>query len=349
MTDPIRRLATRVRSTRDLRWRRPPRLTLGPPTGPPTVYYLTPHFNAPRGGIRNLYRHVDLLNALGIPAAVLHAKAGFRCDWFRNQTRVVHPEQVRLSREDVLVLPEFHGPYLHLVPGELRSVVFNQGPYYTFDHVAYERTRRGAPYADMANLAGLMVVSRDSLALLRYAYPALPVRLNRVVVDAEVFHPAKRPGGRRIAYLTHRRPQERAQLLHILRARGVLDGWELVPIEGRPEHEVARLLRDSAIFLSFSQRDGFGLPPAEAMASGCYVVGYPGNGGTEFFDPTYCTPVPDSDLLAFARAVEDAVRRYDEDPHGFAKLGRDASDRILGHYHTAGLSEDLRRTYAGMF
>lgn len=141
--------------------------------------------------------------------------------------------------------------------------------------------------------------------------------------------------------MTSRRPQEQEHLLHILRGRGVLDGWELVPISGRPEAEVAHVMRGSAIFLSFSDREGFGLPPAEAMASGCYVVGYTGMAGREFFDPAYCAPVPDGDLLAFARSVEDATVAYDTDPQAFAKIGQVASQRVLAQYTNDRLREDL--------
>lgn len=345
MTEPIGRVMGHLRSARDLRWRRPPRLRMGAGGGIGTIYYLTPHLNAASGGVRNMYRHVDLLNAAGFPAAVLHAKAGFRCDWFDNQTRIAYPDQVTFGPEDVLVVAECYGPFLDLLPPELRTVVFNQGAYHTFDLIPYDQTPPGAPYSTMPNLAALMVVSQDNLNLLGYAYPQVPIHLTRVVVDGSVFHPGPAVPGRRIAYLTHRRPEEREQLRHLLRARGALSGWELVAIEGRPEREVAQLLRESAIFLSFSERDGFGLPPAEAMASGSYVVGYTGMGGREFFDPSYCTPVPDSDLLAFAQAVTDAIGRYEDDPQAFAKLGRSASERILGHYHPDGLTEDLRRAY----
>jgi glycosyltransferase involved in cell wall biosynthesis len=73
------------------------------------------------------------------------------------------------------------------------------------------------------------------------------------------------------------------QVLNILHARGVLDGWEVISIDGLPEHEVAERLRSCAVFLSFGHPEGCPLPPLEAMASGCVVVGYHGRGGREYF------------------------------------------------------------------
>jgi glycosyltransferase involved in cell wall biosynthesis len=191
----------------------------------------------------------------------------------------------------------------------------------------------------------MVTVSEDSAALLRYTFPQLDIKLARSVIDPRRFHPGEHPGGRRIAYMPRRRHAEREQLLHVMRSRGILDGWELVPIDGRTEDETAELMRSCAIFLSFSEREGFGLPPAEAMASGCYVVGYTGNGGRDYFDPVYCSPVPECDLLAYAMAVEEAIRRYESDPESLAKAGRLASERILGQYHEAGLKADLTTLY----
>jgi hypothetical protein len=330
---------------RDLSWRRIPPFATGPGgSGSATVYYLAPDLVHPSGGVRNIYRHVDLLNAAGVDAAVVHTSPGFRCDWFMGDTRVVHPGGVVLRPEDVLVVPECYGPGLGQVPDGPRAVLFNQGAYHTFDLIPYETTGPGAPYAGLGAVA-LLTVSQDSAALLAYAFPDLPVHLARLVVDGAVFHPADSRPARRIAYLTHRRPEEREQLRHLLRARGRLAGWELVPIAGRTERETAEIMRSSAVFLSFSERDGFGLPPAEAMASGCYVVGYHGQGGREFFDPAYCSPVADGDLLGFARALEDACAAYDADPDAFGKLGRAASERILDAYSAEGLRADLLAFY----
>ena len=54
-------------------------------------------------------------------------------------------------------------------------------------------------------------------------------------------------------------------MLRLLELHGALDGWEVVAIEGRSETQAADLLRSSRIFLSFSELEGFGLPPCEAL------------------------------------------------------------------------------------
>ena len=42
----------------------------------PTVYFVTPDFSEPSGGIRVMYRHTDILNSAGNKAFVLHQRRG---------------------------------------------------------------------------------------------------------------------------------------------------------------------------------------------------------------------------------------------------------------------------------
>jgi glycosyltransferase involved in cell wall biosynthesis len=340
----------------DLRWRQPPRLEVHPAGGEPAVYYLVPHLNEPAGGVRVMYRHVDLLNEMGIRAAVLHDAEGFRAGWFVNNTAIVHPSGIRLRENDILVVPECYGPGMPLLPEKVRKLIFNQNAYHTFDLLPVGTD----PYGPVPNLLGVMTVSPDNREMLSLVYPKLAVWGTRPVIDAKIFHrgprpevrnrgwvadpqtrqaiPHHRPLRRRLAFMPERREAERHQLWHMLSARGV--DWEPVPISGKSEAEVGEILRECAIFLSFSEREGFGLPPAEAMACGCYVIGFHGGGGREFFDPAYCSPV--DDLTSFARAVLEATSRPLEE---LQALGAKASEEVLGVYTVDGLRSDLRAVF----
>ncbi|WP_250034286.1 glycosyltransferase [Paractinoplanes maris] len=343
--DLARRGVGHYRRATDRKARQVPRFGVGAPTATgPTVYYLAPDNDRPSGGVRVIYRHVDLLGELGIRAAVVHEKAGFRCSWFANETPVVTAAAVVPGRADVLVVPEWYGPAMGQVPREPRLVVFNQRAYDTFDSVPYDGTAPGAPYSEPHPVA-LLAVSDDNVELLRYAFPRIPVHLTRNVIDDRIFFPSSAPRRRLLSYVPHRRHAEREQLLHILRSRGVLRGWDLTAISGRTEEETAAIMRDSAVFLSLSEREGFGLPPAEAMACGSYVVGYPGLAGREFLDPAYSAPVADGDLLALARAVEDACATFDSDPAVPAKKGAEASRQVLSRYSADNLRADLTAFY----
>src|SRR5215472_11831928 len=113
---PARRAAKAALRAREARWHRPPVVQTDERPGSTTVYYLTPDVVNPSGGVRVIYRHVDTLNALGIPAVVLHTKSGYRCGWFANTTRVAGVADVKLRPSDILVVPEYYGPGIDRVP-----------------------------------------------------------------------------------------------------------------------------------------------------------------------------------------------------------------------------------------
>jgi Glycosyl transferases group 1 len=340
------RMLRHWRGARAASFRMPPEIPFGQATGTkPRIFYLSPDSTDASGGVRVIYRHVDLLNELGFDATVLHRRRAYRAHWFENQTRVAASRDVVLASHDVLVVPEMYGANLgRLAPGP-RLVIFNQGPYHTFSGLSLDDA---AKLRDMP-VEAILTVSEDGLGLLRAAFANIPVHVVRSVIDGSIFHPPVTfEGRRRLAYSTSRRDVERQQLLAMLGIRGHLAGWELVAIEGMSEREVSEELRSCAIFLSFSQLDGFGLPPAEAMASGCYVIGFHGQGGREYFNAAYCQPIPDTDLLSFARAVEASAAAYESNPVEFSRTGLAASAAVLERYCADGLREDLRTFYGGL-
>ena len=129
-------------------------------------------------------------------------------------------------------------------------------------------------------------------------------------------------------------PGDVVQVVQLLRHRGTLDGYPLVAIDGQPEAAVARVLGECLLFLSFGTPEGFGLPPLEAMACGCVAVGYHGRGGREYWDPAYCYPVEEGDVIVIARQVERALEKHRAGPHGFVEMGQRAAAMVRREYST---------------
>ena len=67
------------------------------------IYYLCPDTNKPRGGVKVIYEHVDILNGAGFSACVLHQKKGFRCNWFDNLTTVSYLNRWMFHEKDFIV------------------------------------------------------------------------------------------------------------------------------------------------------------------------------------------------------------------------------------------------------
>jgi hypothetical protein len=300
--------------------------------GAPTVYFLCPDYDEVSGGIRTLYRHVDLLNADGVSAAILHTREGFRCTWFPHDTRIVYAAQVALRASDVLVVPEVFGANLRNLPRGIRQVIFNQNTYLTFSRATLESSAERAPYQDNPDLEVVLVVSEDNAEYLRFAFPRLRIERVHQGLDPTVFHPPAQPAGRRIALMPRRYARDLVQVVQLLRARGSLEGWELVIIDNRTPQQTADLMRQSAIFLAPSNQEGFGLPPVEAMACGCLAVGFPGHGGREFLRPEWSMPAEQGNIIALAQALEQAMRLYTEDPAAFQALARRGTDFVRREY-----------------
>jgi glycosyltransferase involved in cell wall biosynthesis len=314
--------------------RRVPRLRSAPaPSGRRRrVWVLAPDWDRPSGGVRKLYHTVDVLAAAGVDAAVVHRRPGFRCTWFPHETRVVAVRDVVVEPGDVLVAPEIYGPTIRELPRGVPRLVLDQNLFVTLESLARHGRAAAAPYLDDPDLLAVAVVSEHNRALAEYLFPGAPVRRVRWAVDPAVWHPPPAPPSRRVAHLSRRRGDEAAEVLAVLRLRGALDGWEVVTIEDRTEAEVAELLRGCAVLLSFSRREGLGLPPLEALASGCRVVGFDGFAGREFFDPPHAVRVEDGDVGGFARAAERVLAEVAADPDAAWRAGRDHAARIAGRY-----------------
>ncbi len=339
-----RSLVRNLKAVRNRRQRKRLMVQTGGAVSPvPAVYFLTPDFDKPAGGIRVIYRQVDYLNATGIKAFVLHQRRGFRCTWFDNQTRVTDAESITVQRGDVLVIPEMFIDVLERIPGDIAYVIFNQGAHCCWDGMDH---RVASHYAPGHGLVGVVTVSDHSREMLRYAFPGIDVRRIHVGIDSNLFHVDERPRANRIAYMPRRMPEDAHQVLELLRGRGALDGWEVVELNHMTQAEVAAQLRTTKIFLAFSYQEGFGLPPAEAMACGNYVVGYHGFGGRELFRTDFSAPVPTGDIVAYAKALEFALNKERLEPGWCQAKGALAADFIRSEYSLEREKREVTACYA---
>lgn len=91
--------------------------------------------------------------------------------------------------------------------------------------------------------------------------------------------PARLP---RIAWMPRKNKALAMQIRHTVEARLGFAALEWVEIHGKSQSEVAELLRGADIFLATGFPEGCPLPPLEALASGCLVVGFSGFGGWDY-------------------------------------------------------------------
>jgi glycosyltransferase involved in cell wall biosynthesis len=153
------------------------------------------------------------------------------------------------------------------------------------------------------------------------------------------------PKHRQLALMPRRRREDLLGAVQLIRRSGRLDGWEFVLIDGMTQAEVAEALGEAAIFLFGAEREGFGLPGAEAMAAGCYVVGFTGDGAKEYMLPDCCSVVPDSDVVAMADLTLAAMEQFDHDRQtlqGRVDIGR---DRVLSRHSSVRVRAALAEVF----
>jgi len=277
------------------------------------------------GGVRKIYQYVDWLNAAGFDAVVMHQQRGFRVGWFQNSTRVAcfddcwPPNPV-----DVLIVPEILAWQFVSIAPDAPKIILNQNAYQTF---AWATEKYNVNPYTRSEVLGIITGSEDSRNYLHEVFPSLPIARVRVSVDSSLFHPNTRKL-KQIAYLPRKKEADAWQILQILRFRDALRGFNVVEIKDKSLEQYAAILRESFIFLSFSSQEGWGLPPMEAMASGCLVIGYHGRGGAEFLKPPYAIPIPAEYVITYAQTLENLLRFVSESPREAAKIGLQAAQYI---------------------
>lgn len=305
-----------------------------------TIYVLSPDNNQASGGIKILYRHVDVLNENGYNAQMLHQNNGFRCTWFDNKTPVVYFGDVQINDDDFLVIPEIYGPNIYgisqhpQISNKAKKIIFNQNCRYTFLGQTIESVTNknfNLPYSNSDEYIATMVVSDDSTDYIQSIFPKQNVSRihNAINIDTFKYKDAQTP---QICFMPRKHAEDAIQVLGILNLRGALDGVNVVAIDNMSEQQVASTMMDSMFFLSFGYPEGCPLPPAEAMACGCIVIGYDGFGGKEYFKQEFSYPINVGDITGFADCVEKQLDIAKKDITIMQKKARIASEYVRSTY-----------------
>jgi glycosyltransferase involved in cell wall biosynthesis len=243
-------------------------------TGRRIIYVLEP-FPSPYGGVAIIYRHVEILMAHGF-AAFVHMPDRPEVDFYET-TAAQLIGNLTLNTTDVLVIPEILGWALRQfrsVP--LRRLMFCQ------NHNNLPPVTNPSDALDEWGVHGVIASSAAIRDDLRDRYGLLEIPLIPCAVDPIRFAPARQKE-RQIAFMPRKLPADAAMIeTHFKKSYPRFADVRWVSINDVSQAAAARVLSESSVFLSLSNRESLGLPPLEAMASGCLVAGYHGDGGREY-------------------------------------------------------------------
>jgi hypothetical protein len=317
------------------------------------IFYYCPCETSAIGGIKVIYQHVELLHNNGFEAYVLHPKNGFICEWFKHHAPIAYyklsginrfrrtplwPKNIvlpsgkdyQMTDQDIIVIPEIYGPnFEQFAPGH-KKVIFNQNAHYTFNKYSMDIGNLKGSYIDK-NIIACLCISEDTQKHISFAFPSLPSYRVTWSLNTKCFkyQKEKKPI---VSFMPRKNSDHAKHLINLLKFNVDLKDIEIVEIENKTEEEVSLLLRESLVFLSFGYPEGLPLPPAEAMACGCLVVGYHGNGAKEYMKPEFSYPFEIWDTVGMAKAIKSILSDYKNNDLPYQEKGRKASDYISQQY-----------------
>jgi len=229
------------------------------------IYYVLPSTEI-YGGVKNAFQTVEYLDRAGY-AAFVATPEGRRAQWLESRAKTVSRERLPdLCNAGDMVLFSWP-PDADFVSSldAARRIVHMQGANTPADE---QLMLCGGQFEFISH--GLHMTQR--LLTHGIVAPYVPHSVSPVFRCRDV--PKQKNS---IAYM----PRKNGEAVDRLRPAIAGDAvW--LPISGLPESQVAAVLQTADIFVALSPNEAFGLPPLEAMCSGCCVVGYPGDGGFEF-------------------------------------------------------------------
>lgn len=324
------------------------------------IYIVCPEAKNPNGGVKQLYKLCEILNNNNFDASIIHENKGFKLNWFNNNVKftyfpylfhklktITQPKRKKTKHRiksffkelfmdkslpnlnDIIIYPEIYGPNINLITNN-KFIIYNQNCYYTFNLYPFLKQLKTHSYSN-SNFLGILTVSTNCVEYLKLAFPEK--KIEPICLGLNPLFSFENDKEKIIAFMPRKLKEDFNQIYHILSNNPHLKDWKWQPIDNCTEEEVAKVLQKSAIFLSFNYNEGFGLPPVEAMACGCYVIGYAGNAGKEYFLSEFSSVIPDRNIIEYTEVLLEKVITFNKNPLSLINLGKQASSYVHKTYN----------------
>lgn len=229
----------------------------------------------PVGGVKVIYQHCMLLRELGFEAIPL-MMGKYKGNFYGYEVECKKYEEVLkdITPSDIIVATEFE-PYQGLMFKNAKKVLFVQNWL-----GLSTRLKNNDSYKSYIDLGYDHVITCSD-----YCTNFVKAKMNISAVtitngiDLNKFYPNPKDRVKnKILAMSRKNPDD---LKYIVRAMQK-SSFEFKVVDGLSQDELIKEYQSADIFLATGYPEGFGLPPLEAMACGCVVVGFTGGGGNEF-------------------------------------------------------------------
>ncbi|MCL1939450.1 MAG: glycosyltransferase [Desulfovibrionaceae bacterium] len=256
-----------------------------------TVFFI-PALHSMSGGLANIYSVARNLKALGRQVALMgpdRDAAGLK--EAEAEGFAVLPWGTKLTGSDTWCVPEsWPNAFSVGFSAGAKVLVYVQSWVYMLSNLPQGIRWKQLPLEYLAVSHPVAWFMREVLAL--EARDIVPP-----AIDDIFFRNGNRPGSHvRAAYMPRKNRALAEQIQRVASAclaeRPNSPRLEWVEIHKKTRAEVAELLSSCHLFVSTGFPEGFGLPPLEAMASGCVPVGFTGFGGWEYMRQSHLSGFP---------------------------------------------------------
>jgi glycosyltransferase involved in cell wall biosynthesis len=246
---------------------------------------------------------------------------------------------LRVSSDDLLVVPEVHAADANVLSMARRRIVFVQASSYIAPCLGSAKD-----YKQLGYLGAISIMPHVRDIVERHYGVEAPVI--PPCVAPWFFKSQSAPKARKRQVVLCPKPwcRDFPIIRHTLRSKARALGWTVVELENKPHRHVARVFRQAAIHVNVNCQESFNATVPEAMAAGCIPVCYEAFGGQDFLrdgENAYVSPTHHAYPL-IERTLE-LMASWDAKQREVARIRR--GGQITARRYTEALTEKALLAY----
>tara|TARA_B100000795_G_C22788972_1_gene435990 strand:- start:903 stop:1934 length:1032 start_codon:yes stop_codon:yes gene_type:complete len=302
------------------------------------IIYLSHAERNPSGGAKIIYHHSEIINNYkNFSSQVLHIKKKklskwktsikkklklkesnetgwqinqieavkkFKYKWFDHNIKVKNSLLFDKNR-DFVILPEIfaHLASELLIKKKIKYAVFVQNGY----SIASTNNEKKLKKAYL-NACFILSYSDDITKCIKLKFPNIKTRIIKISYAININKIKISKKQNLITFMSRKLPQHSNLVLNYLR-NYLPKKWSIKDLNNLNEKTTYEYLRRSKIFLAFSSLEGLPLPPVEAALAKNYIIGYTGEGGSEYWIEPIFTKIYSGDINHFVRNIIEKIKQ----------------------------------------
>ena len=295
------------------------------------IIYLNTAEKKPSGGVKTIYKHSSLINNLKIKnltSEVLHLKESriskikkslkkkFKINesiygWKFSEVVIAKNHKIKWINDlvkirnkfnfnknnDFVILPELWAHLANdmLIKKKIKYAIFVQNGYAMNSSNDKKEIHRAYKNSEF-----ILSYSKD---ISKCVQAAFKIKKNKIITTSISISVDKNLNKKNlITYMPRKLPSHSNNLLFFIHPY-LPRNWTIRSIDQLNENKVFDIFKKSRIFLSFSDMEGLGMPPIEAAIMGNKVIGYTGQGGSEYWKKPLFEKIENGNIIKFQETL----------------------------------------------